>query len=109
MLMIHCFDKSKAKSSLLSTIGCCSYSIYIWHEPIGKFVFRAELPSEFFVVQIIVYCIASVLAGMLSFRLIETPVLNLRNRLYPERSSKITIVSQEQSKEPVAVAMLQKT
>ena len=103
MLMIYCLDSSKQKPNLLSAIGVCSYSIYLWHDPIGRLVLQKSLPAELFIVQVAVYCLLCIVIGLVSFKLIETPMISLRNRLFPDNAIGRISGLPEIKKDPVAV------
>jgi peptidoglycan/LPS O-acetylase OafA/YrhL len=74
---------------LLATIGVDSYSIYLWHlfvpqlAILGGLVLTGEMldPS----VLLIVYLVGSVLLGIVAARIVEGPVLRLRDRVWPSR------------------------
>ena len=74
-------------ASLLAYVGLYSYSIYLWHEPYGQAtVLRltklspVELPYG---VTLIVFIIVSLVLGVASYRLVETPSLRMRERFFP--------------------------
>lgn len=71
--------------SLAATLGASSYCIYLWHMPINQFVQwamkKANLDS--FLLYSSVYVGASLLIGHLLNRLIEIPVLRVRDRMFP--------------------------
>jgi len=80
-------------STALAWIGMYSYGIYLWHVTIIGFMgrFTATWPSELqvlhWVIAATVTTAAAVLFGALMSRLVEWPVLALRDRLFPSRSA----------------------
>ena len=64
-----------------------SYSIYLWHLAVKKWVVPAIVHTlgwpEGGIVALFVYMTASLLAGMTMARLIEIPTLALRDRWLP--------------------------
>ena len=71
---------------LLSRIGQYSYSIYLWHLAVGWFgvsVLQDRLQWGRYPV-FVTYMLASVMVGIGMAQLIEFPVLQLRERLFPE-------------------------
>lgn len=74
----------------LATVGANSYSIYLWHMPIAwafAFVGARWLGHDPSAVWIVPYTIASILIGLLMAKLIERPVLRLRDRIFPANSA----------------------
>lgn len=72
-------------------VGVYSYSIYLWHLPLRSWGLRAvwdafgvEPPKGW--VGFWLYLVGCILLGILFARLIEFPVLRLRDRLFPSRS-----------------------
>jgi peptidoglycan/LPS O-acetylase OafA/YrhL len=74
---------------LLAYAGVYSYSIYLWHGPTGAWlpglVRRAiHFPSRAGTGAFVVYFVGSFVIGITMSRLIEYPVLHLRDRLFPQ-------------------------
>jgi peptidoglycan/LPS O-acetylase OafA/YrhL len=80
---------------LIGGIGVYSYSIYLWHMPVAYWVTSLirwlagpEWDSWFtFEVLVAIYFIGSIGLGILISRLVEWPILRLRDRLVPSRTS----------------------
>jgi peptidoglycan/LPS O-acetylase OafA/YrhL len=70
-----------------SFVGKHSYSIYLWHLPVKEWMVSswcAPVPHSLFLP---LYFLGSLAVGILLSELLEMPVLRLRNRLFPRRSS----------------------
>ena len=71
----------------LAAIGRYSYSIYLWHMAVYFTVERAiPLSLSFtprYFIHFTVYSMLSVLIGVIMSRVVETPALRLRDRLFP--------------------------
>ncbi len=85
------FDRAVSRlGSALAYIGANSYSIYLWHRSTatwGLHSLARILPFHLnYVAEFAVYAVISIGLGILMARLIEFPVLKLRDRLYPTRS-----------------------
>jgi len=67
-------------------IGAHSYSIYLWHIPVRIASDRllAAAPAA---LQFTVYLLGSLVLGVVMGKLVETPVLRLRDRWFPSRSA----------------------
>jgi peptidoglycan/LPS O-acetylase OafA/YrhL len=79
----------------IALIGKYSYGIYLWHATIIGFVARtvvSRLPGEGgslnWVIAETALTMASVLFGIFMSRLVEVPVLALRDRFFPSRGSR---------------------
>jgi len=68
----------------LARIGFYSYSIYLWHWIIGK-LFAIVFASSF--LSFWAYALTSIATGIVAAKLIETPVLSLRDKFFPSRSA----------------------
>lgn len=78
-------------ANLLGAIGRQSYSIYLWHlavfAAVNHFVPRTMHHETRFFTHAAIYITLSILLGSLTGRLIESPVLKLRDRIIPARNS----------------------
>jgi peptidoglycan/LPS O-acetylase OafA/YrhL len=70
----------------LAWIGAHSYSIYLWHIPVRIASDRllAAAPAS---LQYTVYLLGSLVLGVVMGKLVETPVLRLRDRWFPSRAA----------------------
>jgi peptidoglycan/LPS O-acetylase OafA/YrhL len=90
-------------ASLVAWIGFYSYSIYIWHMTAIGFVERefcgrvlAWMGSQTplgWLVGMLVTCMGTILAGVVAGKVVEWPVLRLRDRLFPSRSGALPAAS----------------
>src|SRR5262252_2584709 len=68
----------------IAYIGGFSYSIYLWHIPwmlvLGKY---EVLPIRY--MGLLVYLVGAIVLGIVTSKLVEIPVLRLRERLFPAR------------------------
>ena len=74
---------------MLAGLGAASYSVYLWHLPVGEwgFSFLARVTGlNSFGFYIINYLIGSLAVGWLFSHAIEYPTLQLRNFLFPSRA-----------------------
>lgn len=79
--------------NVLARVGLYSYSIYLWHVIIATWgilfvrrVLHQTLNSQ---LEFLLYAVASIACGILMAKLVEMPVLRLRNRYYPARSEAV--------------------
>jgi len=82
LLLWWIFPRAGVRLPPVERIGFYSYSIYLWHLPVVH-VFRAFAPS---VPMLCAAIVASCAAGILMGKLVEWPVLVLRDRLFPDKS-----------------------
>jgi peptidoglycan/LPS O-acetylase OafA/YrhL len=74
----------------LAFVGSHSYCIYLWHAAVGRWVMPSLGPwpggalSPY--LRVGAYCGLSILAGIACSRVVEYPVLRLRDRFFPTRS-----------------------
>jgi peptidoglycan/LPS O-acetylase OafA/YrhL len=81
------FRWSRAVLRWTAALGAYSYSIYLWHVPFSGWIMPTvtrAVPGPF-LVTVALYCVGAGLAGVLLARLVEFPVLRLRDRLFPSR------------------------
>jgi len=79
---------------LLAAIGFYSYSIYLWHIEVLRFVqqtTRATGSASEWCYVTALYVLGAAMVGVLMCRCIEQPALALRDRLVPPRSKLISI------------------
>jgi peptidoglycan/LPS O-acetylase OafA/YrhL len=76
--------------SLLARIGAYSYGIYLWHMlvvSLGVSLLRRAYGGPLpYLLEFVLYAAISVLLGVVMTRLVELPVLRLRDRLFPSRA-----------------------
>lgn len=76
-------------TSGIASIGVYSYSIYIWHRlfQLGSAVFVPSEQGKLLALKVLVYFATSIFGGILLSKLIEMPMLALRDRLIPKRKN----------------------
>lgn len=74
----------------ITAIGRYSYSIYLWHLPVrvlcARLLWQPLLPHFNWGLYAITYTFGSLVVGILMAKLVEVPMLKLRDRFYPTRS-----------------------
>lgn len=88
-------------ATVVAWIGFYSYAIYLWHVTvmgIGMRIFGDRILSFLgrgsdvgWLVAATVICAAAVLAGVATAKLVEWPVLRLRDRFFPSRSAALPV------------------
>jgi peptidoglycan/LPS O-acetylase OafA/YrhL len=82
-------------AKLIAGIGYYSYSIYLWHINPPRYVLISMTEerlkpflgvTERWALLTMLYMVVSVLTGILLGKLIESPMLHLRDRLFPSRA-----------------------
>jgi len=83
--------KSGVLPRTLASIGSHSYSIYLWHFPIAWLSYRllrnVRGPTLSWCCATALYLVGSMVVAILASNAIEIPMLRLRDRWYPSRSS----------------------
>jgi peptidoglycan/LPS O-acetylase OafA/YrhL len=82
-------------AALLAWIGVFSYSIYLWFVDAGHDLLEAWLlphlptqrPFAFWLCSTIAYLITAIAAGVVAAKIIEFPILKLRDRFLPGKAS----------------------
>jgi len=103
----------------LAAVGYYSYSIYLWHllvafvmPWVGMWLARLHRPLLDAIYQYahfpLYICLALAL-GIMMARLIELPVLAIRDRVFPSRSTPLSVPAAEPSLAVTAIAQLQPT
>ena len=88
-------DRLLKRLPLLRNIGKYSYSIYLWHVPLLAWwlpwlAIWIQNPALYFMVGCSAYLTGSVAIGILASKLIEFPVLHIRDRIFPSRCGPLT-------------------
>jgi peptidoglycan/LPS O-acetylase OafA/YrhL len=84
----------------MAWLGAFSYSIYLWHIPVnmGGRALMGRFPDRlhYFVWLALIYA-ASLAVGVVMAKLVEYPVLRIRDRFFPSRSGTLRAVPLSQS------------
>jgi peptidoglycan/LPS O-acetylase OafA/YrhL len=77
----------RSLTQCLAYVGLFSYSIYLWHEPYGRAValrvYGVHGSHYDYAITMLVFIIGAVVLGIVSYKLIESPFLSLRNAWFP--------------------------
>lgn len=91
-------------------VGSHSYSIYLWHLPVAVWgisalvwVFGRTLPPF---PTVAIYVLASISLGIVMAKLVELPVVGLRDRIFPSRSRALGLLADATVPAPVPSAPL---
>ena len=76
---------SKTFVNLISHIGLYSYSIYVFHTMIRKYIVLNIPVSPY--LQTVIFVVLAVLAGMFTGKYVEVYFLKIRDKYFPSRSS----------------------
>jgi peptidoglycan/LPS O-acetylase OafA/YrhL len=92
--------------NVCASIGMYSYSIYLWHGPVRSWGFTFIQKILHFRLALlpgfVIYLSASLLVGILFSRLVEYPILKVRDRILPAIQSESAPVSPSQKDSPLA-------
>lgn len=92
-LLVASLRLNESRHQLLNGIGllgAASYSIYLWHMPVSVYAWESlgQQPGPFhYSSYFAIYLIGSIVTGWIMNRLIENPMLLLRDRLFPSLQS----------------------
>jgi peptidoglycan/LPS O-acetylase OafA/YrhL len=77
----------------LASVGACSYSIYLWHLPVrvwGADRLLGAVGGEWsWFLYAACFLVGSLIVGILTARLIEYPVLRIREQFFPPRRAPV--------------------
>ena len=81
---------------MLAYIGYYSYTIYLWHVmlaamPMHKLLHFSTNPL-FWLILTAVYVVLAVGVGVAGSKLVDTPMLAMRDRLYPARAKALNAI-----------------
>jgi peptidoglycan/LPS O-acetylase OafA/YrhL len=89
--MVLCDFSGRGFPAAAASLGAYSYSIYLWHIPVREWVVPAVDHlcggSLGFGPRSAVYLVGSLVGGVVMARLIELPLLRLRDRWFPRRAA----------------------
>jgi peptidoglycan/LPS O-acetylase OafA/YrhL len=89
-LLLLCLDRTALRGRLgtaFAFVGVNSYSIYLWHLPVKRWVLpKLEAQGVHWPNQVAVYLVGSIVLGVVAAKVVEFPMLALRDRLFPSRS-----------------------
>jgi len=99
LLSLYQEDRNRPQPGIalraIGRMGTYSYTLYLWHVPMAQ-VFASlasRFPSVNQYVLHAVYFAISIVVGVVSSKLVEIPVLKLRERLFPPSESKAAELS----------------
>ena len=86
-------------ASFVAWIGVHSYAIYLWHVTVMKILERVvggrvlphtgDAPSIVWLGCVLVICAGAIVAGVVATKVVDWPVLRLRDRFFPSRSGSL--------------------
>ncbi len=97
----------KGIGTAFAAVGMYSYSIYLWHGPgnswfpgfVKRILHVSFSPNERFAV----YMIGSLAIGIAMSKIVEYPILHLRDRIFPPREGVVVRPSENRSEEAFVV------
>lgn len=93
---------------MTAALGAYSYSIYLWHMPVHQWLVPTALtafPSSWqgnWALYLVLYVTGSCLIGVAMAKLIEVPVLAIRERWFPSRSKALARSSDASNRSPAS-------
>ena len=93
LVVLGALKLEKSKSFILNsigTLGTASYSIYLWHIPVNSYgvpLMNKIIGSHGYLAYISTYLLGSFLVGWIMNRVIEHPLLLLRDSLFKKQKS----------------------
>lgn len=85
---IVCWSQSLTiPAPIIARVGIYSYSIYLWHMPLSIFWGSTR---TFSIIGFLFYVGVSVFVGIAAASIVEVPILQLRDRLWPSSVSQIS-------------------
>jgi peptidoglycan/LPS O-acetylase OafA/YrhL len=75
----------------LAWLGECSYSTYLWHVPVKRWLTPESLP---FAARVGIFVLGSFVIGVSLTKWFEDPILNWRNRRWPSKSGATALESE---------------
>lgn len=91
-------------------VGASSYSIYLWHWHLSNLLKAAAAraypsgmpPALWWLLLMALYIVAAIAAGWFMGRLVEVPMLKLRDRMFPSRASALKpVISRPGQRNPI--------
>ena len=103
ILLIAMTVKSDSRNPLLclwAYVGAHSYSIYLWHLAVALVLHLFIVRWHFsWWIEAPAYLCLSIIAGIILAKLVEIPVLHIRDRWFPSRSQALTPATQMKAKQ----------
>ena len=99
MALVHHDFKPAFLVNSLALIGAHSYSIYLWHIPIARwspFLLKPLMGHYFnWLSYTLFYITISITVGIVMAKIVEFPMLRLRERFFPSRSQALFLLEKE--------------
>ena len=99
LLLLAMVRITSSKNPLLrfaGTLGRSSYSMYLWHMPVnlwGRQLLARWTGDDSLATYLAVYFVGTIVVGVAMSKLVEWPVLRLRDRLFPPRGGPAPVYS----------------